>query len=148
MKLYTIGYGGLDPQTFIQILQRHGITLLLDIRELPISHKRGFSKTALAGLLESQQIHYRHLQALGCPRDIRHAYRADHDWARYAARYLDYLHGRGDDIRALAELVQTETCCLLCAEADYQTCHRKLVAEEVRRVLGEGLAVEHLTADT
>ena len=41
--LYTIGYEGLSLPRFITILQNYHIHTLVDVRELPLSRKPGFS---------------------------------------------------------------------------------------------------------
>ena len=47
MTVFTIGYEGLDIDTFMSLLGQHGIETIVDIRELLLSRKRGFSKRAL-----------------------------------------------------------------------------------------------------
>lgn len=46
--LHTIGYEGLTIGEFLDILSIHNIDLVVDVRELPLSRKRGFSKKVLA----------------------------------------------------------------------------------------------------
>ena len=48
MTVFTIGYEGLDIGAFMSLLAEHGIETVVDIRELPLSRKPGFSKKALA----------------------------------------------------------------------------------------------------
>jgi hypothetical protein len=50
-KLFTIGYEGVELKDFITALKAAGATVLLDVRELPISRRRGFSKNALKAAL-------------------------------------------------------------------------------------------------
>ena len=54
MTLMTFGYEGLDIESFLAVLKKNGITLLVDVRELPLSRKKGFSKTALSAAAEKQ----------------------------------------------------------------------------------------------
>jgi uncharacterized protein (DUF488 family) len=49
-QLSTIGYEGVSIDAFIATLKAAKVTLLLDVRELPISRRRGFSKTALSSI--------------------------------------------------------------------------------------------------
>src|SRR3546814_18445605 len=44
--LYTIGYEGSDLANFLLTLQQCGIKSVIVVREVPLSRKRGFSKTA------------------------------------------------------------------------------------------------------
>jgi uncharacterized protein (DUF488 family) len=73
-NLFTVGYEGLMLEAFIQRLQSNSIQTLVDVRELPLSRKRGFSKRALAEALALQGITYLHMPALGCPKPIRDRY--------------------------------------------------------------------------
>ena len=46
MILFTIGYEKFDQRQFIAHLSNHGVEVVADIRKLPASRKKGFSKTA------------------------------------------------------------------------------------------------------
>jgi len=45
--LHTIGHEGLGAAEFLAALRGNGIELLVDVRELLLSHKKGFSTSAL-----------------------------------------------------------------------------------------------------
>ena len=95
-ELMTIGYEGLTTRDFIDLLSRCRVSMIVDIRELPISRKPGFAKASLAAILEKNGIKYQHVSELGCPREIRHEYRDDGNWGRYSRRFKAYLeHSRG-----------------------------------------------------
>ena len=47
-ELYTIGYKGRAADAFVEYLVGSGVEVLVDVRELPVSRKRGFSKTTLS----------------------------------------------------------------------------------------------------
>jgi uncharacterized protein (DUF488 family) len=51
------------------------ITRLIDVRELPISRRKGFAKTALSTALAVAGIEYVHLKGPGDPKDGREAAR-------------------------------------------------------------------------
>jgi uncharacterized protein (DUF488 family) len=147
MSLMTVGYEGLDSQQFFAILGAHQVETLVDVRELPISRKAGFSKNALSQAAASHHIRYVHMLALGCPKDIRHDYRADGDWRRYTGRFNHYLDGQQAAIAELLKLVGQERCCLMCFEADPNFCHRSFVAARVVAAR-PNLTVAHLNAPT
>jgi uncharacterized protein (DUF488 family) len=145
MSLYTFGYQGLGLDAFLSRLRAAGVHRLIDVRETPFSRKPGFSKGALSAALVAHGIEYAHMAALGCPRPIRERYKADGDWAAYERAFIEYLGTQSAPIRAVAELANAETVCLLCFEADFGRCHRTFVA---RAAVGAGVpAVVHLTAD-
>ena len=51
--LHTIGYDGGSIGDFLATLGAVGIGLLIDVRDVPISRKTGFSTSALSGWLAS-----------------------------------------------------------------------------------------------
>ena len=62
MILFTIGYEKLDQKQFIAYLSNHGVEVVAYIRKLPVSRKKGFSKTALRETLNCKGIDYIKLQ--------------------------------------------------------------------------------------
>ncbi len=145
IELMTVGYEGLSCAEFLGMLERCGVTMLVDIRELPISRKPGFSKAALEGAAVKHGIKYEHVVELGCPRDVRHDYRADGDWARYTKRFKTYLNGQAEALGKLAGWMQSERCCLVCYEEDFNFCHRSFVAEKVAEMVNADVKINHLT---
>ena len=144
--LFTIGYEGMDIGAFVSRLRAAEVRLIVDVRELPLSRKKGFSKSAFRAHLASAGILYSHVPELGCPKLIRNQYRSDGDWSRYTADFLSYLDSQESCVRELARCSRTATACLVCFEADFNLCHRTYVAREAQRK-GAPL-VKHLTART
>ena len=142
MSIYTIGYEGLDIDGFLALLRRDQVETVVDIRELPLSRKAGFSKSGLRDTLQLHGFEYMHVPELGCPKPIRNQYREDGSWTRYTEGFLHYLAQQDDVIAELAAMASTTTCALLCFEADYRYCHRSMVADAMREV--SGLQVHHL----
>jgi uncharacterized protein (DUF488 family) len=134
--LYTVGYEGTDLATFIACLRESNVATLVDVRELPMSRKRGFGKSALASELREAGIDYVHMRSLGCPREVRLRYRADRSWARYTRDFLAYLATQREAVEDLASLAEGRTCCVMCFEADFAACHRTYVARAAHRVGG------------
>lgn len=141
MTLMTIGYEGLNIESFVAVLKKNGVSKLIDVRELPLSRKKGFSKSALSATVEKHGITYLHMPALGCPRDIRKDYYADQDWGRYKKRFNAYLKTKGEALNELLRISKREKCCLVCFEADYQFCHRSLITA----TLANTADVKHLS---
>jgi uncharacterized protein (DUF488 family) len=83
VTIFTASYEGRSLEDFLADLRARGVRLVADVREAPISRKRGFSKTALSDALQRAGIAYRHIRTLGCPKAIRDSYRNDGDWMRY-----------------------------------------------------------------
>lgn len=142
MKVFTVGYEGLDIDLFISALVKNGVETLVDVRQLPLSRKRGFSKKALAGALASQNLGYVHIPALGCPKSVRDQYRQDGSWQCYTEGFLQHLSNQQEAVVQLAGLVASSNCALLCFEADPNFCHRSMVADAVKAKCGA--EVRHL----
>jgi uncharacterized protein (DUF488 family) len=144
MTVFTIGYEGLDIDAFMSLLAEHGIETVVDVRELPLSRKPGFSKKALASVLNLSGLEYVHMVALGCPKLVRDRYREDGNWKRYTDGFLKHLKTQKAAIDELAELAASSNCALLCYEANFNFCHRSMVANAVRAL--RGADVEHIKA--
>jgi uncharacterized protein (DUF488 family) len=144
MTVFTIGYEGRVLDEFIADLQAHGVQLLADVREAPISRKRGFAKSALSLALREAGIDYTHIRALGCPRPIRDQHREDHDWERYTRAYLQHLDDQRPAVDELAALTQAQPTALMCFEADFNRCHRTYVARAIAARTAD--PVQHITA--
>jgi uncharacterized protein (DUF488 family) len=141
--IFTIGYEGATVAAFIAALRDAGVSLVLDIRAVPASRKKGFSKTPLASHLAEAEIGYRHLRGLGTPkrgRDAAHG--GDHEaFERIFLAHMEEPEALLDLGEALA-LAQAEPTCLLCFERDPQNCHRLIVAERMARESGQ--EIRHL----
>jgi uncharacterized protein (DUF488 family) len=144
MSIYTIGYEGLDMNGFLALLRTGNVETIVDIRELPLSRKPGFSKKGLGETLNLHGFEYMHVPELGCPKPIREQYRLDGNWSHYKEDFLRYLALQDDVITELSAMASTTTCALLCFEADYHYCHRSMVADAMHAV-GD-LQVHHLQA--
>lgn len=145
-RILTIGYEGKGVDDVIERLKAHGVTTLIDARDLPLSRKKGLSKKGLAARCEGEGIGYVHARELGNPKHIRKS-GASH--AEMMAMYRDHLAALDPHttLARTAEIVQTpgELACLLCYEADPATCHRTAVAEAVAAYIG-GASVEDISA--
>ncbi len=146
MTVFTIGYEGMGLEEFLDLLREHQITTVVDVRELPLSRKPGFSKTTLAEALGDASIGYVHMADLGCPKAVRIQYRLDGDWAQYVAGFTRHLVGQDDALAALAARAKASKCALLCFEADPGQCHRSLVADAVKKKFRA--TVRHLTSQS
>lgn len=142
MKIFTIGYEGMDIREFISRLAEHDVETVVDVRELPLSRKPGFSKTALSTALREAGLEYVHMVELGCPKSVRNGYRDDGDWPRYVKGFGKHLKEKEEAIATLAELSTSSRCVLLCFEADFNFCHRSMVADALREHCGA--AIEHI----
>jgi uncharacterized protein (DUF488 family) len=145
-NLYTFGYEGLDIEAFVARVRAAGIKTVVDVRERPLSRKKGFSKAAFSAALAQAGVAYRHDPGLGCPKAIRDRYKAGADWAIYTREFLAYIETQEGRVRELVKLAKATAACLVCFEADHTACHRTYVARAARDLGGP--TVVHLTLRT
>lgn len=142
--LFTIGYERSSLDDLLRTLKARGVGVLLDVRELPLSRRAGFSKRPLSAGLEEAGIGYVHLKGLGTPKEGRvAAHQGDMDrfWSIVEAK-MQTPEAEHDLTRAAA-LAKERPACLLCVEASPHVCHRRRVAELLHDRFG--FTVEHLS---
>jgi uncharacterized protein (DUF488 family) len=144
VNIYTVGYEGLALEEFLQRLRRARVQIVIDVRDVPLSRKRGFSKKALAAVLDGAGMKYLHVRSLGCPKPIRDQYRANGDWKAYTAAFMDHLRKQRIAVSELAAVCKCSAAALLCYEADPSFCHRTYVARAAAAISGG--SVLHLGA--
>jgi uncharacterized protein (DUF488 family) len=141
--LFTIGYQGSTLSEFVERLRAAGVERVVDVRELPLSRRPGFSKSQLAAALTSAGIEYVHVRALGNPKSNRERWRSG-DTRGGAVAFRRHLHDRARAaLGELADSVLKETICLLCVEESHLDCHRALVAAAIAERLSR-VTVVHL----
>ena len=143
-KLLTIGYEGRDIEEFVSRLKRHRVDRLIDIREIPASRKKGFSKNALKDRLEGEGMEYVHIRELGSPRKIRNKLREDWNYDYFFRKFDEYLAGNSHLIEQVYTFLSTGVNCLMCFEREPNKCHRQSVAREIKVRDGNGLLIQHI----
>ena len=137
----TIGYEGKTIEQFLAELSSAGIRQVIDVRELPLSRKNGFSKGALARHLREAHILYRHIPELGSPRGLRHVYKNGGSSEKFMEGYSSHLDKNRDSFEMMRGLALGLQSAILCFEKDYRDCHRRVLAE---RLASEGFRLNHL----
>lgn len=132
MRIFTIGYEGVTQDDFIATLKAAGVTLVADVRAVPLSRRPGFSKNILANGLKAAGIDYIGLKALGTPSAGREAARRG-DHATLEAVYAGQLDLPEAMVQGaqLREMAQERPAALLCFERDPSGCHRTLLVQAV-----------------
>jgi uncharacterized protein (DUF488 family) len=136
MRVYTLGYEGLEIYHFLALLSEQPITCVVDVRWTPLSRKAGFSKSSLRAHLHQHGYDYIHLRNLGAPKEIRRQLHDTQDWATFSMYYRMWAKEQRDALSELIVLAQRTTIGLLCFEADVAKCHRSLLMH----LLMEGVA--------
>jgi len=140
--IYTVGYEGRSIINFIDVLKSHRIKLLVDVRELPLSRKNGFSKTKLKEFLKDAGILYLSFRELGTPKDLRHELKDRNiRFEEFRKLYIEYLNEHLDAIKRLENLAKSNVTVIMCYERNWKKCHRSIIAEYLEK---EGFKVIHL----
>ncbi len=140
----TIGYEAAGFGAVLATLKRAGVAVVIDVRDLPLSRRAGFSKRVLAASLAEAGIDYVHLKGLGTPKEGRLAARR-RDWAAFWSIVDDKMRTpeAAFDLQRAAEIARARPAALLCFEADPAVCHRRRVAEDLARE--HGFVIEDLS---
>jgi uncharacterized protein (DUF488 family) len=142
-SLFTVGYEGRSIDVFLDEVAAHGINRVVDVRELPLSRRRGFSKTRLGEALAARGITYSHIRPLGNPKANRERYWSG-DIEGGAEVYRQHLHnGSYPTLLQLADELDGEATCLMCLERDHDRCHRAVIVDALG-ALRPNLQICHL----
>lgn len=125
--IISIGYEGRTADEMIAVLRAHRVSRLLDIRELPLSRRKEFSKTALAERLRVAGIEYRHVRIAGNPHRRLHA-----DTARCLAMYERHLRRHPEVIQVFDAERQGRRVAVMCVERAHDRCHRSRLLDELQ----------------
>ncbi|MBE9005766.1 DUF488 domain-containing protein [Fortiea sp. LEGE XX443] len=141
MELFTIGHSNHSIEAFVELLQKHDVTALADVRSHPYSrYLPHFNRSTLKGSLSSAKIHYEFLgRELGARPENSECY-VDGK-AVYEKIAVTELFHQG--IQRVIKGIKRYKVALMCAEKDPIVCHRAiLVCQHLR---GEdNLEINHI----
>jgi uncharacterized protein (DUF488 family) len=140
-ELFTIGYEGKEIDEFIARLKKYKVTRLIDVREIPLSRKKGFSKTILQDRLTNENIEYLHFKSLGSPSEIRHELKSTWDYDAFFRKYSEYLSNNLAVIKEVYQYILDGTNCIMCFEQFPNKCHRSVIAKKIKDYNGNGLKI-------
>ncbi len=124
----SIGHSNHPIERFVELLQKGGVKLLVDVRSMPYSRRfPQFSRERLIKSLAEAGIDYRwEGEALG---------------GKPRAAAADFSAG----LDRVIETSRETPLCLMCAEKEPLDCHRTILVS--RHLAERGVAIEHLLAD-
>ncbi|MCG2710802.1 MAG: DUF488 domain-containing protein [Candidatus Omnitrophica bacterium] len=144
VKLYTIGFTKKNAEKFFTTLKSNKITKLIDIRLNNVSQLAGFAKRddLIFFLKEICQINYKHILGFAPTEEILNGYKKQEiTWESYVSRFSNLLEER--KIENILTRNELDNACLLCSESTAEQCHRRLVAEYLKKKLGD-IEIRHL----
>jgi uncharacterized protein (DUF488 family) len=145
--VWTVGHSTHSRAAFLELLRTHEIGALADIRTVPRSRRHPqFDITRLTQDLPAEGIAYLHVPRLGgwrrpVPDSPNDAWR-NQSFQGYAdyAMTLEFAAG----LSQLRELAVEQPTAMMCSEALWWRCHRRLVAD---RLVVAGDQVSHIGSD-
>lgn len=151
--VWTLGHSTRSWDEFVSLLQSYELQAVADVRRLPGSRRLPqFDQDTMADQLEPLGIAYRWFPKLGGRRRA-HKDSPNTGWRNASFRgYADHLESEefAEGLEALIDLAQQERTTLMCAEAVWWRCHRRLIADvltlrgfEVIHILDASHATPH-----
>lgn len=131
---FTIGHSTRSIPEFVDLLRGAEIGAVVDVRTVPRSRTNPqFNRETLPATLEAHQIGYEHLAALGGLRGKQSRSPSlntfwDNDSFRNYADYAMTDRFR-EGLGRLREIGQSRRVAIMCAEAVWWRCHRRIIAD-------------------
>jgi uncharacterized protein (DUF488 family) len=143
-QILTVGHSNHEERDFLELVRGAGVELIADVRANPRSRYPQFNRSALAGTMKAAGIGY---APLGGDLGGRREPQPDSvNTALEAGPFRGYAdHMRTDRFQAglemLESLARERRTAVMCAEADWHRCHRRLLADALT---ARGWRVLHL----
>jgi uncharacterized protein (DUF488 family) len=149
LAVLSIGHSTRPLALFLELLARNGVVAVADVRRFPWSPRQPwFNGDALAKSLQEQGIRYQAIAGLGGRRGGGRVSGTNGGWRVAGFRaYADHLRTRAfhEGLRELHVLAAGGPVALLCSEALWWRCHRRLIADAL---LVRGCVVRHILGAT
>jgi uncharacterized protein (DUF488 family) len=147
VTVFTIGHSTRPIADFIALLAGAGVDCVVDVRRFPGSRRQPqYNGEALARSLAAAGIGYEHVPALGGRRGLRaggepspHTLWREPGFRNYAD-YAETPEFRAA-FAALLDLARRRRVAIMCAEAVWWRCHRRIIADYL---LAAGIEVAHI----
>jgi uncharacterized protein (DUF488 family) len=145
--IFTIGHSTRSIADFVDVLRSGPADMVVDVRSVPRSRRNPqYNEDVLADELAPYQLGYTRIAALGGLRGKSHDIAPDVNgfWDNQSFHnYADYALS-GEFAAALDELLELSAgrrCAIMCAEAVWWRCHRRIISDYL---LERGRNVLHL----
>ena len=141
--IYTIGHSTHELDVFIELLKKHNITAIADVRSVPYSsYNSQFNRDFLADTLRVHDIHYVFFgQELGARSENPDCYLNGQVQYDRLAELESYKHAIERIILGSNEY----EIALMCSEKEPLDCHRTILV--ARSLVANNCVVKHILAD-
>jgi uncharacterized protein (DUF488 family) len=144
MKIFTIGFTKKSAEEFFTRLQKADVKRLVDVRLNNVSQLAGFTKKNDLRYFTREicNIEYAHLPDLAPTAELLDAYKKQNGkWEVYERHFVDLMRSRKIEHSTPRALL--DGACLLCSEERPDHCHRRLVAEYLKKNWGD-VEIHHI----
>ncbi|SAL70008.1 PF04343 family protein [Caballeronia arvi] len=150
LPFYTVGHSTRTVEELATLLHTAAVEVIVDIRTVPKSRTNPqFNADTLPASLEPHRIGYERIKELGGLRAKSKDIAPDVNgfWENQSFHnYADYALSASfrEGLEQLIELGRKKRCAVMCSEAVWWRCHRRIVADYL---LARGETVFHLMGD-
>jgi uncharacterized protein (DUF488 family) len=147
LPFFTIGHSNRSFAEFVYLLKGPQAQRVVDVRKMPMSRANPqFNKDTLSGALAAVQVAYEHIATLGGYRGKAPDLPSDVNgfWENKSFRnYADYALSEpfNEGLERLIEEGRRRRCAIMCSEAVWWRCHRRLIADNL---IARGETVFHI----
>jgi uncharacterized protein (DUF488 family) len=129
MLVYSIGHSNRSIEEFLEILKKHKIKKIIDVRRFPSSKKfPWFNKENLERILKEKNIEYIHFKSLG-------------GFRKEGYKIFIKTKEFKEEIEKLIKILE-ERSAIMCSERFWFRCHRRFICYEL---IKKGIKVIHIT---
>ena len=150
LPFFTIGHSNRSIETFAALLREADVQRVIDIRKMPRSRTNPqFNEDRLPESLAPLAIGYEHVAALGGLRTKARTVDRETNafWTnRSFHNYADYALSAPfqEGLRHLLDVGHRQRCAMMCSEAVWWRCHRRIVADHL---IARGESVFHIMSE-
>lgn len=141
--VFTIGHSNHSLETFSDLLARHGVGVLADVRSAPYSRfNPQFNRESLRDALKSSEIEYVYFggELGGRPNDS-----ACYEGGRVRYDRVSKTRYFRQGLVQVMKAAREHHVALMCAEKEPLDCHRTLLVAQA--LDAQGLSIQHILAD-
>lgn len=143
MKLFTIGTSKKKPEEFFDLLIKNKVKTVIDVRLMDGFYAGFAKKPDIRYFLKTiAEIEYDEMIQCAPSKELLQKYKEDKiSWREYRKQYWRLLNER--EILKVFSKKKLNRACFLCAEAEPNYCHRRVLAEYLKRNF-DGIEIVHL----
>jgi uncharacterized protein (DUF488 family) len=145
ITLYTIGFTKKSAEQFFSLLRNNHVKQLVDVRISNSSQLAGFAKGKDLEFFVKEICHipYKHITDFAPTKELLDQWhKQEVTWSQYEEIYTAKLKER--DILHKYGIKQFDGSCILCSEETPDNCHRRLLAEYMKKHSPEEIKIVHL----